>query len=301
MVRLLVSKVSARSSARCLPLPCNSKMMAKRRSVLFMQGLCLFSCPRTRDVKTPLAAIIAQTIHAAPVPFLRPLQIRWMDGWRQGFLLAGLIPGPGLAVCRKRSKQVSAPLLIEDLDDVRPHLLQAETKAFQHPCSYAFALPEQAQAEAFGAQVVMMEAPRFVDGKLQHFLSPWGQTDFARREMLSATHDTLDGLTSPLEIDAQACKHFTGHAFPLAEQAPQEMFSPGVVLLYALRRFLRETHPLPRSLREPVEAPSLVHACFGSLSTGTGPAVTSQPSADRAKKFLSYHLLILSVCLLTSI
>ncbi len=206
-----------------------------------------------------------------------------------------------LLFAAKGANKYRPPLLIEDLDGVRPHLLQAETKAFQHPCSYAFALPEQSQEEVFGAQVVMMDAPRFVDGKLQHFLSPWGQTDFARREVLSATHDTLDGLTSPLEIDAQACKHFTGHAFPLAEQAQQEMFSPDVVMLEALRLFLSKTHHMPGSLGEPVEAPSLVHACFGSLSTGTGPAVTSQPSADRAKKFLSYHLLILSVCLLTSI
>src|SRR5437588_11052157 len=62
MVRLLVSKVSAKSSARCQPLPCNSRIIANRRSVLFIEILFLFSCPRTRDVKTPLAAIIAQTI-----------------------------------------------------------------------------------------------------------------------------------------------------------------------------------------------------------------------------------------------
>src|SRR5215510_11166180 len=40
MVRLLVSKVAARSSARCLPLPCSSSTIAKRRSVRFM---CLLS------------------------------------------------------------------------------------------------------------------------------------------------------------------------------------------------------------------------------------------------------------------
>src|SRR5258708_32233726 len=155
-----------------------------------------------------------------------------------------------LLFAAKGANKYRPPLLIEDLDGVRPHLLQAETKAFQHPCSYAFALPEQSQAEVFGAQVVMMDAPRFVDGKLQHFLSPCGQTDFARREVLSATHDTLDGLTSPLEIDAQACKHFTGHAFPLAEQAPPHPLPPDVAMLEALRRFLRNPHHQPRSLRE---------------------------------------------------
>src|SRR6266699_6832886 len=36
MVRLLVSKVAARSSARCLPLPCSSRTIAKRRSVRFI-------------------------------------------------------------------------------------------------------------------------------------------------------------------------------------------------------------------------------------------------------------------------
>src|SRR5260370_9279831 len=39
MVRLLVSKVTARSSARCLPLPCSSSTIAKRRSVRFIWSL----------------------------------------------------------------------------------------------------------------------------------------------------------------------------------------------------------------------------------------------------------------------
>src|SRR5437868_3666380 len=36
MVRLLVSKVAAKSSARCRPLPCSSRTMASNRSVLFI-------------------------------------------------------------------------------------------------------------------------------------------------------------------------------------------------------------------------------------------------------------------------
>ena len=124
-----------------------------------------------------------------------------------------------LLFAAKGANQHWPALFMEDLENVRSHLLQAEAKAFQHPCAYAFALPEQSQEEVFGAQVVMMEAPRFIDGKLQHFLSPWGQTDFARHDVLSATHDTFDGLTSPLEINAQAREHFAGHTFPLTEQA----------------------------------------------------------------------------------
>src|SRR5260221_6206870 len=45
MVRLLVSKVAARSSARCLPLPCSSSTIAKRRSVRFIYSpLRLLDC-----------------------------------------------------------------------------------------------------------------------------------------------------------------------------------------------------------------------------------------------------------------
>src|SRR5258708_32300792 len=45
MVRLLVSKVAARSSARCLPLPCSSSTIAKRRSVRFIySSLPLLDC-----------------------------------------------------------------------------------------------------------------------------------------------------------------------------------------------------------------------------------------------------------------
>ncbi len=111
--------------------------------------------------------------------------------------------------------------------------------------------------------------------------------------MLSATYDTLDSLTGPLEIDAQAREHFAGHTFLLTEQAKQEMLGPNIIVLQALRLFLGKTHGMPGPLSEPVEAPSLVHSCFSSLSAGSSPAVTSQPSADRAKKSLRCHLLIL--------
>src|SRR5260221_11928508 len=84
-----------------------------------------------------------------------------------------------LLLAAKGAHQLGLPLFIEDLDDVRPHLLQAEAKAFQHSCPYALALPEQSQEEVFGAEIGVVEAPRFIDGKLHHFLRSWGQAYFA--------------------------------------------------------------------------------------------------------------------------
>src|SRR5258708_39247948 len=48
-----------------------------------------------------------------------------------------------LLFATKGAHQHWLPLLFEDLDDVRSYFLQAEAKAFQHPCPYSFALSEQ--------------------------------------------------------------------------------------------------------------------------------------------------------------
>ena len=96
----------------------------------------------------------------------------------------------------KGAHQHWLPLLFEDLDDVRSHLLQAEAKALQHSCAYALSLTEQSQEKVFGAEKVMMvEASRFIDRKPHHFLRPWGQVYFARHEVFSTANNAFDGLT----------------------------------------------------------------------------------------------------------
>src|SRR5258708_9759729 len=144
----------------------------------------------------------------------------------------------------------------------------------------------------------MVEAARFIDGQLDHLLGTWSQAHCARHGLISTANNAFDGPASPLEINPQAREHIAGDAFPLPEQAKQEMLSADVVMVEALRLFLSKLHHMPGSLGEPVEASSLVRAYFVSLSARVGPAVASQPSADRANKMLRCHLLILSVSLL---
>ena len=124
-----------------------------------------------------------------------------------------------LLFAAKGAHQHWLPLLFEDLDDVRPHLLQAETEAFQHSCAYALSLPEQSQEEVFGAEKMMVEAPRFIDGKLHHFLRSWGQAYFAGHKVISTVNNAFDGLTRLVEINPHAREHLVGHAFPLTKQA----------------------------------------------------------------------------------
>ena len=69
-----------------------------------------------------------------------------------------------LLFAAKGAHQHGLPLFMKDLEHVRSHLLQAETKACQHPRAYALSLPEQSQEEVFGSDVEMVEALRFIDG-----------------------------------------------------------------------------------------------------------------------------------------
>src|SRR6266699_1815087 len=135
----------------------------------------------------------------------------------------------------------------------------------------------------------MVEALRFIDGKLHHFLRPWGQTDFTRHEVIPTANNAFDGLTSPFEIDPQASEHVAGHAFPLAKQAKQKMLGADVVVVEALRLFLGKTHGMPGPLGEPVKTPPPVLACTSSRSAGTSPAVTRQVSHDGVNNSLYCH------------
>src|SRR5438132_13000032 len=76
------------------------------------------------------------------------------------------------------------------------------------------------------------------------------------------------------------------------------MLGADVVMVETLRLFLGELHDRAGPFGEAIEVPTLLRVCFGSLPKGAAPAVTCQPSADRANDSLHFHLLILSVSLL---
>ncbi len=79
------------------------------------------------------------------------------------------------------------------------------------------------------------------------------------------------------------------------------MLGADVVVLEALRLFLGELHDVAGSFGEPVEVPLLARSSVSPFPTGTSPpAGMSQQSAERACKSLRYHLLILSVGMLSS-
>jgi hypothetical protein len=134
---------------------------------------------------------------------------------------------------------------------------------------------------------MVIEASRFINGKLYHFFGAWSQTNFAQHDAVSTTDDAFDCLPNFLKINTKTRKHFRGDAFPLTNEAKQEMFCSNVVVLEALRFFLGQAQHLSGSFGKSIKPISIVHTCFIPRATETSSrASTAQQPADSADYFI---------------
>ena len=105
-----------------------------------------------------------------------------------------------------------------------------------------------------GADVVVVEPPRLVDGQLDHLLGARRQADLAHDRPVAATDDELDRGADLGQLDAQVLEHPRGDAVALADQAEQQVLGADVVVVEALGLFLGEREDLAGSLGEFVES-----------------------------------------------
>ena len=121
------------------------------------------------------------------------------------------------------------------------------------PAAMPFALAHQPQQQMLGADVVMVEAPRLIHRQLDHLLGARGQPDLAQDDAVAAADDELDGAAHFVELDAQVGQHLGRHPVALAHQSQQQVLGPNVVVVEALRFFLRQAQHFARSLRKLLE------------------------------------------------
>ena len=119
-------------------------------------------------------------------------------------------------------------------------------EAFEHAGGDAFALADEAEEQVLGADVVVAQPARFVDGELDDFLGARRQADFAQHGAVAAADDELDGRADLVELDAEVGEHLRGDAVAFADEAQQEVFRADVVVVEALRFFLGERQDAPR-------------------------------------------------------
>ena len=158
--------------------------------------------------------------------------------------------------------------LAEDVDDLVADLVEVDAQALEHAGGDALALADEAEQQVLGADVVVAEAARLVDGELDDALGARGEADLADDRAVAAPDDELDGGADLGQLDVHVLEHARRDALALADEAEQEVLGPDVVVVEALRLVLGEGQHLPRPIGELVES---VHGC--GLSAGDLSAV----------------------------
>ena len=104
-----------------------------------------------------------------------------------------------------------------------------------------------------GADVVVTEAARLVDGELDDTLCPGGQADLTDDGSIATADDELDRGPDLRELDVHVLEHAGSDALALANESEEEVLSADVVVVEPLRLVLSERQDFARAIRELVE------------------------------------------------
>ena len=144
--------------------------------------------------------------------------------------------------------------LRQDADDLVADLVQVHAEALQHARGDPLALAHEAEQEVLGADVVVAEAARLVDGQLDDPLGARREAHLADDGAVPAADDELHRGPDLGQLDVHVLEHAGGDALALADEAQQEMLRADVVVVEPLRLVLSERQDLARAIRELVEA-----------------------------------------------
>jgi len=138
----------------------------------------------------------------------------------------------------------------------------------------ALPLPDQAEEDVFGADVVVAELERFPEGQLEHLLGARSKGDVARGTgatlpMISSTWART--ASSEIPRDSSAWRRHP----PLVDQPEEDVLRADVIVVEQAGFSWARTDDPPGSIREALE-----HACLLPDSAGPdgiGPAIDVPP------------------------
>src|SRR5207244_10162921 len=93
--------------------------------------------------------------------------------------------------------------LVQHVVDLLAHLVQAHAEAFQYARRDPLAFANQTEQQMLGPNVVVVETPSFLNGKLDHLLRTWSEADLSRDHPLAAAYDELDSTAHFVEVYTQ--------------------------------------------------------------------------------------------------
>ena len=107
----------------------------------------------------------------------------------------------------------------QDADDLVADLVEVHAEGLEDAGGDALALADEAQEQVLGADVVVAEAARLVDGELDDALRARGEPDLADDRPVAAPDDELDGGPDLGQLDVHVLEHAGGDTLALADEA----------------------------------------------------------------------------------
>ena len=203
----------------------------------------LFFVLRAEDLDDPLDLLLAADDR---IELVRARGLGEVDAQR--------VDGRGLAGALRLLGRAGGRRLGQDADDLVANLVQVDAQALEHARRDALALAHEAQQQVLGADVVVAQPARLVDGELDDPLRPRRQADLADDRPVAAPDDELDRRPDLGQLDVHVLEHARGDALALAHEAEQQVLGADVVVVEPLRFVLRKRQDLARAIRELVEA-----------------------------------------------
>jgi hypothetical protein len=141
----------------------------------------------------------------------------------------------------------------EHADDLVADLLGVGVEVEEDAGGDALVLPDQAEQDVLGADVVVPKAERLAEGELEDLLRAGREGNLTGGDLLAGADDAHDLCAHPLDGDVEALEDAGRKALLLAQQTQEDVLRADVVVLERARLFLRENDHLPGALCESLE------------------------------------------------
>src|SRR5262249_2845123 len=109
-------------------------------------------------------------------------------------------------------------------------------------CRDALTLPDEAEQDVLGADVVVSELKRLSQRQLEDLLGARRERDVARRRRPSLPDDLFDLATDGLEAEVRRLEGLRGDALTLMDEPEQDVLGADVVVVQEARFLLGQDH-----------------------------------------------------------
>ena len=156
------------------------------------------------------------------------------------------------------------------------HLLEAHPERLQHAGGNPALFADEAEQEVLGADVVVAQSSRLINGELDDLLRAWREADLANDGAFAASDDELHRLADLGQLNVEVLEDLGRNTLALADKAEQQVLCADVVVVESLRLVLGERQHLTGAIREAIEAVSRGHALLRSPLPGVCRRVPSR-------------------------